>query len=242
MKYTLKFEVTGGTIDGNLLFLKDQLTQELEAFKDYVVANETEVPEGKDTLAKLRKIRKLIDDKRKEIKKEYLVPYDNFEKQVKDIINLIDDPILRIDTEIKTFENMWKDEKFNDIVEYFNASLPKLTKSNVVTLDKIFNDKWLNKTFKDKDWQQEIDDWITRINSALDVIFDTNGLDDVDKAQLLLDYINHDYDLGKAYEVFNDRKDITQEYVTEEMVTIPKKRYLQLIETEKLYKKLVEEE
>ena len=67
-------------------------------------------------------------------------PYDKFEKQVKELIALIDEPIGLIDSQIKEVEEQKRIQKRRDIEELFKT----IGFQKFVTLDKIFDDKWLN--------------------------------------------------------------------------------------------------
>ena len=66
-----------GVIECNFDEIKEALKVQMSAYADVVVA-EDEIPVYKADLATLRKIRKAVDARRLEVKKEYEKPYDDF--------------------------------------------------------------------------------------------------------------------------------------------------------------------
>ena len=71
------------------------LDVKLEEYKGIALTEET-VRQGKDTVATLRKMKDLIDTKRKAVKKEILAPYEEVEAFCKDANSRIDKVILPI--------------------------------------------------------------------------------------------------------------------------------------------------
>ena len=69
-----------------------------------------------------------------------MAPYDEFEKQVKELIALIDEPIRLIDSQIKEVEEKRRNDKRKDIEELFRT----IGFQPFVTLEKIWDEKWLN--------------------------------------------------------------------------------------------------
>ena len=67
-------------------------------------------------------------------------PYNRFEKQVKEVIALIDEPIRLIDAQIKEVEENKKLQKRKDIEELFES----IGFQNFVSLNQIWDEKWLN--------------------------------------------------------------------------------------------------
>ena len=68
-----------GNITTNFDEVEKELKLQMSAYYDFVVV-EDEISIAKGDLAFLRKLRTSIEDKRKAIKKEYLVPYNKFEE------------------------------------------------------------------------------------------------------------------------------------------------------------------
>lgn len=119
--------------------LKAEIAEKMQEYKSLAFTEET-IKEAKADRAKLNKLRTAFEDERKRIKKLCMAPYDEFEKQVKELIALIDEPIQLIDSQIKEVEQKRRKEKCQKIEELFAG----IGFQTFVTLDKIWDDKWLN--------------------------------------------------------------------------------------------------
>ncbi|WP_285011989.1 DUF1351 domain-containing protein [Lactococcus formosensis] len=75
----------------------------VEKFQGYVVTPET-LKDDKKLLAAFRKALKSIDEKRKEVKKEFNKPLEEFEKWIKDASSSLDKLIDDVDTQVKQYE------------------------------------------------------------------------------------------------------------------------------------------
>ena len=67
-------------------------------------------------------------------------PYEKFERQVKELTALIDEPIRLIDSQIKEVEENRKVQKRKEIEDLFSG----IGFQTFVTLEKIWDEKWLN--------------------------------------------------------------------------------------------------
>ena len=119
--------------------LKAEIAEKMQEYKSLAFTEET-IKEAKADRAKLNKLRTAFEDERKRIKKLCMAPYDEFERQVKELIALIDEPIQLIDSQIKEVEQKRREEKRQKIEELFAC----IGFQTFVTLDKIWDDKWLN--------------------------------------------------------------------------------------------------
>lgn len=119
--------------------LKAEIAEKMQEYKSLAFTEET-IKEAKADRAKLNKLRTAFEDERKRIKKLCVAPYDEFEKQVNELIALIDEPIQLIDSQIKEVEQKRREEKRQKIEELFAC----IGFQTFVTLDKIWDDKWLN--------------------------------------------------------------------------------------------------
>lgn len=90
-------------IEWNYEELKAELSQKLEQYKG-LVYTEDQIKEAKADRAKLNALATAIDDKRKQIKKQCLQPYEQFEAQIKDLLAVIKEPVALIDSQIKGYE------------------------------------------------------------------------------------------------------------------------------------------
>lgn len=121
--------------------LKTAIAAKMEDYKGLVFTEET-IKEGKKDRADLNKLRTAIDNERKRVKKLCLDPYNKFEQQVKEVLGLIDEPIRLIDAQIKEVDLAKKEEKRVEIQKLFET----IGFQSFVTLDMIWDEKWLNVT------------------------------------------------------------------------------------------------
>lgn len=128
--------------------LKENLSTALADYSNRVYTEDM-LSEAKEDRAKLNKLKKAINDERIAREKEYMQPFNTFKEQAKEICEMIDEAAAGIGEQLDTFEQKRVDEKTALIEGYFadvisNYDLPFLT------LEKIFNDKWYNKSTSDK--------------------------------------------------------------------------------------------
>lgn len=149
--------------------LKNFLIEKTSKYNSLVVT-EDNIKSAKEDKAKLNKFKTAIENERKRIKKQCLQPYEEFEKKCKEIVALIDKPIISIDTQIKAFDDEEKERKYKALQQYFDDNAKEL--SEVVTLEQIINPKWANKGERLLDLTQEIYDKLDKIRQDLKVIGD----------------------------------------------------------------------
>ena len=123
--------------------LKAWLTEKVQSYNSIVVTPET-IKAAKEDKAKLTKLRTALEERRKEVKRQCMAPYEDFERKYKELLALIDEPIGKIDTQIKALDEQEQQEKFTKIGQYFQEITKDLGFSLV--LDKIIDPKWRNKT------------------------------------------------------------------------------------------------
>ena len=97
---------------------------------------------AKNEVAALRKMKKAIDDKRKEVKNQYMIPYNDFEGKAKELMQIIDQPIGLISQQITEMEERRKAEKKAKIGALYDSLVGDL--GDHLTLKKIYNAKWEN--------------------------------------------------------------------------------------------------
>lgn len=154
-------------------FNYEEIKQELEIqLKKYqnIVFEEKDIQEAKKTRANLNRLKKQVNDKKIEVKNEFIKPYTDFETKIKEIISMIDKPCLEIDKQIKVFEEKQKEVKKDEIKKIYDENIKEL--KEILPLQKIWNEKWLNTTYKIRDIELEILGIINRVETDLKVIED----------------------------------------------------------------------
>ena len=130
-------------IETNAEELKLWLAERCKKYNALVVTPES-VRAAKDDKAALNKLRAALEERRKEIKRKCMAPYEEFERKYKELIALIDEPITAIDTQIKALDEQEQQEKYRKIQEHF-VNITRGLAFEIV-LDKILDPKWKNKT------------------------------------------------------------------------------------------------
>lgn len=143
--------------------------------------------------AALNKLKAAIAAKRQEMKAQYLHPYEEFERQCKEIELMIGEVSGAIDAQIKAFEADEAARKKEIITLYFEEHVGTL--APYVTLDGIWNARWLNKTYSMALIQEEIERNLEIIGASLQTIRSNCG-EDVDAC--IEAYISNRYDLNAA--------------------------------------------
>lgn len=119
--------------------LKAAIAEKMKEYKGLVFTEET-ISEGKKDRANLNKLRGAIDDERKRVKKLCMEPCNRFEKEVKEVLALVDEQINAIDVQIKEVEQIKREEKRKAVQELFES----IGFQKFVTLEMIWDEKWLN--------------------------------------------------------------------------------------------------
>ena len=150
--------------------LKTELSERLEYYNGLVVTEET-IKEGKAERAKLSKLREAVEAKRKEVKRDCMAPYTDFERKVKELVAIIDAPIAAIDGQIKAFADLRREEKRADIQRAYEAIVPG-EQRDIIPLERVFDPKWLNATVKMKAVEEALAEIVRRTDSDL-LVLDT---------------------------------------------------------------------
>ena len=148
--------------------LKAELSERLEYYNGLVVT-ETTIKEGKAERAKLSKLREAVEAKRKEVKRECMAPYTDFERKVKELVTIIDAPIAAIDGQIKAFDDLHREEKRAEIQRAYEAIVPG-EQRDIIPLERVFDPKWLNATVKMKTVEEALAEIVRRTDGDLLVL------------------------------------------------------------------------
>lgn len=154
-------------VEFNFEDLKLELSKSLEKFRNIIYRKE-EIAEAKRDRASLNRFRDLIENERKRIKNLCLKPYIEFEKKIKILVSLIDEPISLIDSQIKTFEEEKREIKKLKIKNFYLDKIGNL--ANILSFEKLFDASWLNANVSLKTIQSELLSKIEKAKSDLDLI------------------------------------------------------------------------
>lgn len=148
--------------------LKAELTARLDYYNSLVVTEDT-IKEGKAERAKLSKLREAVEAKRKEVKRDYMAPYTDFESKVNELVAIIDAPIAAIDGQLKAFDDLRREDKRAEIRKAYETIVPAEIQA-IVPLERIFDPKWLNATVKTKAVEAELTTMVQQTEDDLQVL------------------------------------------------------------------------
>ncbi len=149
--------------------LKGGLKASLEKYQN-LVYNAENIKEAKDDRATLNALKKSLNDEKIKIKKEFEVPYKDFEDKIKELIELVDKPASEIDKQVKAFEEVEKAKKRETIETIYNENIGDYVK--LISLQQIYDTRWENKTYKETDIKKEIQDIVKKADNDIKVIED----------------------------------------------------------------------
>lgn len=172
----MELEIYSPSKDGfikEITWNHEQIKKEVaEKVKHYSVTvyTEDQIKDAKADRAKLRKFVDALETKRKEIKKQCLAPYESFEKQMKEIVAIVNEPISMIDRQVKEYEEIQKTEKRESIESYWLSISEHSEIPEGIRLEQIFNEKWLNSSVSLKAVCSEIDAKLEQIKNDLSTL------------------------------------------------------------------------
>lgn len=191
---------TPAVIDWNFEQLKTQLSEIMSSYEG-LTYTEDSLKTAKADVADLRKLRTAVDNRRKEIKKACMDPYEKIEAQAKELTALIDKPINEISRQIKAYEDEQKAEKKHEILAFMGETFNDLPEDIAKRLvEKCYTPQWENKSTAKKLWQESI-------KAARELALeDLKKLDEVDEdfKEAALEVYKKDLTLGNALMKVNE--------------------------------------
>lgn len=163
-------------VEWNFSEVKAWVENGLKKYENIVYTEDTMTQAKKDR-AELNKLSKALNDKRLEMKKKYLEPYEEFERQCKELTGMIDKQSAEIDAQVKEFENELKEQKLNEIKAIYEECVGEL--KDLIPYERIHDKKWLNKTVTLPKIKDAIETVLSRTKTAFTAI-DAMGLDEKD--------------------------------------------------------------
>lgn len=154
-------------IESNLTEIETQLREVADSYKGIIVTEDT-IKDSKKDLADLRKIRTSIEDARKEVKKQWEVPYKEFESKCKNLLAICDEPIEEINKQLTDFELQRVLEKHDHLVALYNENIGEY--AEYLPFDNVYKKQWDNATYKDKDIIYDISEAVTKVRGELAII------------------------------------------------------------------------
>ncbi len=161
---------------GSIRFNYDEIktyAQRVRAEYAGIIVTEDTTKESKKDLANLRKLNKSLDERRKDVKNEYMEAFNQFDRQVKDCMEDIMVPILELDEQIKEFERQKKENKKKAIAAMFPEIAGDM--AEYIVLDKIYNPKWENTSVSLSSIKVEISNFVASVKTSVETIKSMNS-------------------------------------------------------------------
>lgn len=165
-------ENTVKQIDWNFEELKKEITEKAEMYGSLVYTDEN-IKEAKADRAKLNKFIKVLEDKRKDVKKMMLEPYTQFESQVKELVSIIGEANDNIASQVKAYTEKLREEKREKVKEIYDKAMSVEGAegiAEILTFDRVFKESFLNSSTTFKSIVNEIEDLRDRVRHDLEVI------------------------------------------------------------------------
>ena len=143
--------------------LKAEITSKVEMYKNLVYTGSDQIKDAKADRAALNKLIKAMSDERIRIKKDCLKPYDEFERKIRELTDIVNEPVQLIDKQIKEYEQTLKEEKRKDIEALFET----IGFQAFVKLEMIWDEKWLNASVSMKSIEEKMRERMYQISTDL---------------------------------------------------------------------------
>lgn len=197
-------------ISCNFEQVKQAIQSVLAEYKGAVFTEDSKAY-AKKHVASLRAQKKTFQDNLKEEKKKYMQPWEEFEAQAKQLINMYDEPIDLINGQVQAFEEKRIAEK-KQLIEKIYSEMIAEELLQYIPLEKIYNAKWENATFKERDIRQEMFELSEKTKKDIQTISNMES-DAVPKA---LSMYQTSLDLTEAISYINSYERQKQEILAKE--------------------------
>ena len=130
-------------IDFNCDELEAELSGKLADYRGLVITADG-IKAGKEDRARLNKLKAAVEDRRKEVKKQCLAPYEAFEAKCKILTGMIDEASGSIDAQLKAFEEQERADRRAALASVYETGIGEY--AELVPFDRLLDPKWLNKS------------------------------------------------------------------------------------------------
>lgn len=160
----------------------------------YDLTSAQAIKEAKLHRSYLNGIAKQIDERRKAVKREYMLPYESFDKRARDIVSLITNVSGSIKSQLDEAEEARKAARYAELEEHYEDFAGLL--APVVPYERLHDPKWLNKTCAQRTAEAALDEKVSKLADDWETLKQTlSGSEFYDVAER--EFFNT-LDLGKA--------------------------------------------
>lgn len=154
-----KFEL--GVIETNLNELEAYVNENLAKYQGLVYTDD-QIKDAKTDRRNLNNLGKAINDWRIRQEREFNEPFAAVKEQCNRVVGRIKETSGEIDSQVKAYEQSKKEQKKQQIAAYWDE-----IKLHDIPLEQIFDERWLNTTFSEKEWKAALNQRKERITADL---------------------------------------------------------------------------
>lgn len=178
-------------IEWNFEELKNEITVASEEYAVSVYTDDA-IKAAKADRAKLNKFVDAMEAKRKELKKKVMVPYEQFEKEEKELVAIVQRAIDNIDTQVKDYERRQREEKTAKIREFYDDNIHDIEK--YLPFERVFKSEYANASTTMKSVKEDILEMIQKVDEGLAILNEVDSPYAGDMKEVFL----RTYDIGQA--------------------------------------------
>ena len=171
-------------IETNFEAVDAYLTEAMEPYTQLVVTEDS-IGDAKKTLAQLRKLKDGINAQKIAVKREWMKPYTEYEDKAKQLMSRVEAGISNIDGQVKDYDSRRKEQKLQDLKDYFDQEASRYRVEEYLDWNLIRNPKCANTSFSVEDAENEISGIITDTAKDIDYI---TGMGSPFEAAMLEEY------------------------------------------------------
>lgn len=161
-------EQTEGFVNiSNFEEIKANVQASMELYKSMTFTEDT-LSEAKSTVATLRKLSKHLDDKRKDVKRKCMMPYEEFEDKIKELQNIIAEPIELITRQTREYEDKRIKQKKEEIQQIYDDCIEGM--QEYIPLERIYDRTWENKGISAKKIKEAIETYVDNAKMSVETI------------------------------------------------------------------------
>ncbi len=157
----------------NFDILKNNLLENLKEY-DLAFTNKADLEEAKLARDELKKVKKIIKEKKDELKKGYMLPYEKVEECLDTLMDMVKVPFGKIDDFIKAEELKQKEDNLKNFYSAKSEVLGEYAEK-IINSPVFYNKKWNNISYKEKQCQEEITEKIKQAGIDINTIQTIGG-------------------------------------------------------------------